>query len=101
MPGFPREELEEMLRRTEIMRPGTRPRGGGIRIGSKVVLHDVDGGKDTAYTLVDTAEADPTAGKISVASPVGKAIMGHKQGQEVVVQAPKGERRYRVKSIVS
>lgn len=94
-------ELEEMLRRSEVLSTSAIGKGGAIRIGSKVVLHDEDSGKDTTYTLVDTAEADPTAGKISVASPVGKAIIGHKQGQEVVVQAPKGERRYRVKSIAS
>ena len=95
-------ELEEMLRRTVVLDAHATPaKGGAIRIGSKVVLHDEESGKDIAYTLVDTAEADPTAGKISIASPIGKAIMGHKQGQPVVVHAPKGDRRYRVKSIDS
>ena len=91
-------ELEQMLRRTEIMKPGSGSRGSGIHIGSKVVLHDIDGGKHTTYTLVDTAEADPMAGKISQDSPLGKAVLGRKKGDEVVVQAPKGERRYRIVS---
>ena len=90
-------ELEEMLRRTEVVKPGSNK--GGIRIGSQVVLHDVGGAKDTAYTLVDTAEANPTLGKISQDSPLGRAVLGRKKGDEVVVQAPKGDLRYRIVSI--
>ena len=93
-------ELEEMLRRSVVL-DQTRPSGKAIfiKIGSKVELIDEESGKATSYTLVDSAEADPSLGKISVASPVGKAVMGQKQGQSIIVQAPKGERQYRVKSV--
>ena len=95
-------ELEEMIRRSVVLdKSNSSAKGGTIRIGSKVELHDEESGKNITYTLVDTAEADPSLGKISVASPVGKAIVGRRQGQTIIVQAPRGERRYRVKSIAS
>ncbi len=92
-------ELEEMLRRTEVVKAGTGSGRGGIRIGSQLVLHDITGAKDTSYTLVDTAEADPTAGKISQNSPIGKAVLGRKKGDEVTIQAPRGDRRVRIVSV--
>ena len=95
-------ELEEMIRRSVVLdQSKTSSKSTNIKIGSKVELLDEESGKTLKYTLVDSAEADPTLGKISVASPVGKAIMGHRQGEKIIVQAPRGERSYRVKSIAT
>jgi transcription elongation factor GreA len=91
-------EIEEMLRRAEIM-DTTRDKSNCARVGATVVLQDLNTGKNVSYTLVDSTEADPTAGKISDVSPVGKAVMGRRKGEEVCVLAPKGERRYKVSSI--
>ena len=89
-------ELEETLRRSVVIGKARSNAGEGIRVGTKVRLHDLSTGKDTSYTLVDSAEADPLAFKISVASPVGMAVIGRGKGDEVTVQTPKGERHYRI-----
>ena len=93
-------ELEETLRRAVIVdgaRGGDRSRG--VRVGAKVSLHDVQSGRDILYTIVGSAEADPLGGKLSIDSPVGRAVQGRAQGDEVIVHAPKGERRYRITTI--
>ena len=71
--------------------------GAGADLGS-VVTVEIDGDKVT-YTLVGTAEADPGAGRLSVASPVGRALLGARAGDEVAVQTPRGAVRYRVVSL--
>ena len=95
------KELEETLRRAVAVDTTRRAKGGGVRVGSRVKLHDLESGRTVEYTLVNTAEADPTGGKISVVSPVGKAVVGAVVGDEVAVRAPKGERRYKVTSVES
>ncbi len=92
-------ELEETVRRAVVVDPRQQSARAGARVGAAVVLHDIDSGKNVTYTLVDSMEADPAAGKISVASPVGAAITGRSEGQEVQVQTPKGTRRYRIGSV--
>ena len=94
------KELEETLRRAVAV--DSAPKGQrGVRVGSRVTLHDLESGRSVKYTLVDSAEADPSGGKISVVSPVGEAVVGAVEGDEVAVRAPKGERRYRVTVVES
>jgi transcription elongation factor GreA len=62
-----------------------------VVLGSKVELQDVDGGEIHLYRVVGSAEADPSADKISNESPVGQAIMGHKKGDSVPVCLPSGK----------
>src|SRR5471032_1830964 len=66
-----------------------------VRVGS-VVHVMADGGKSTKYTIVGSAEANPAAMKLSNESPVGKALLGHRRGEEVVFTTPKGERRLKI-----
>ncbi len=73
----------------------------GVGVGSRVTLRDLENDKSVKYTLVDSAEADPAGGKISVVSPVGAAVVGAVVGDEVAVRAPKGERKYRVTAVES
>jgi len=56
-------------------------------------------GDEVTYMLVSSSEASPKDGRISVASPVGRALLGRGAGDEVVVKTPQGEARYRVISI--
>ena len=72
---------------------------GSIGIGSKVVLKDLEEGFDDEYTIVGPAESSPAEGKISHESCVGEALMGHKVGDQVTVQAPGGAIRYEVISV--
>ncbi len=91
-------EIEAMLRHAVVIDPGVGPTGKA-RVGSHVKLQDLSSGIEVSYTLVDSSEADPLTGKLSVASPVGQAIIGSAPGDEVDVMAPKGLRRYRVDAV--
>jgi transcription elongation factor GreA len=73
------------------------PSGAGADLGSRVTV-EIDGMTDT-YTLVGTAEADPAAGRLSVASPVGRALLGSRPGAEVAVQTPRGAVTYKVVTV--
>jgi transcription elongation factor GreA len=68
--------------------------GAGADIGSRVTV-EVDGVEMT-YELVGSAEANPAAGRLSIASPVGKALIGASAGTDVAVTTPRGPVAYRV-----
>ena len=68
--------------------------GSGADIGSTVTV-EIDGSEIT-YTLVGSAESDPSAGRLSAVSPVGRGLVGAKAGDEVVIQTPRGSVTYRV-----
>jgi transcription elongation factor GreA len=70
-----------------------------VSVGSKVKLRDVAAKQTIEYHIVGSAEADPTANKLSNESPVGKAIMGHKKGETVEVAAPRGTLRFKILEI--
>ncbi len=69
-----------------------------VRVGSAVHVKD-EKGHSTRYTIVGSAEAKPAEMKLSNESPVGKALLGHKRGEEVVIATPKGERRLKITKI--
>ena len=70
-----------------------------ILIGATVVLRDTDADKEFTYTLVSELEADYAAGKISVTSPLGKGLLGHKIGEDIEITVPAGTRHYKVITI--
>lgn len=67
-----------------------------IGFWSRVELLDVDTGTEVKYLLVSPDESDPGNGKISVSSPIGRALVGCIQGDEVKVQTPRGTRTYEI-----
>ncbi len=67
---------------------------------STVVLENIDTGEDVEYQLVGPEESDIEKGKISVTSPLGKAIIGKKPGEEIVLNAPAGKRVYELVEIL-
>jgi transcription elongation factor GreA len=69
-----------------------------VHVGSIVHVKD-EGGKSTRYTIVGSAEANPSELRLSNESPVGKALLGHKRGEEVVFATPKGERTLKITKI--
>lgn len=89
-------ELEETLRNVKLIQ---KAKGSKIVvIGSHVVLTDPDG-KEHGFDVVGSNEADPGVGKISNESPLGKALLGHKVGDEVPVVVPKGTVLYTLKKV--
>ena len=69
-----------------------------VRVGSKVHVKDTDG-KSVTYSIVGSAEAAPAERRLSNESPVGKALVGHKVGEEVSISTPRGERRLKITKI--
>lgn len=73
-----------------------------VAYGSRVVLYDLDSEEKVTYKLVTSEESDPENGLISTVSPIGQALMGREEGDEVKVKTPKGFRNfeiYRLKTI--
>ena len=94
-------ELERLLALTEVMTPDMHALEDGppvVRIGMQVEVESDSGAKRT-FKLVETFEADPKTGLISDQSPVGKALMGHQEGDEVSVVTPGGVTSYVILSI--
>ena len=70
-----------------------------IRLGSKVTIAEEGSSDKEHYVIVGSAEADPAGGKISNESPLGRALLGHKTHDEIMVQTPDGPIKYRVASV--
>jgi len=70
-----------------------------ITFGDTVVLRDLASGEQVSYTLVDASEANALKGKISVVSPMGQALLGQTQGQNIEVKAPAGILHYQIEDI--
>ncbi len=91
-------DLIQKLGLSEIIDP-TDDNDGRITFGSTVVMEDLETGEVTSYQLVGPYEADVQAGTISVTSPLGKALIGKEEGEEVRVQTPKGIRNVEILQI--
>jgi transcription elongation factor GreA len=98
-------QIEARIREIEATLSGStlikeRPKGTKkAGIGCTVSLRDLGSGEQLSYTLVSPSEADPIRGKISVASPTGKALLNHETGAIVKVVAPVGTLRYQIDDI--
>jgi transcription elongation factor GreA len=90
-------QLEEKIRSATVV-DASDLSTDEVRVGSKVHVVDADGNK-LAYTIVGSAEANPSERKLSNVSPIGRALVGHKRGDEVVFSTPKGERRLKIEKI--
>lgn len=71
-----------------------------VVFGSRIQLDNLDTGETTEYQLVGPDESNIEAGRISVSSPLGRALIGKKPGDEVVIQAPGGKREYELVEII-
>lgn len=92
------KRLENLLDKAEII-DQSDIRSDMVSIGTKVILQPKEGNGSETYTLVSPAEVDLEKNKISVDSPIGEALMGHHQGEEIVAETPSGEKRYRILGI--
>lgn len=89
------QRLRERLMSAQVV---TETTGDVVGLGSTVEVTDNKGRRST-YRLVSTHDADPTAGLVSVDSPVGKALLGKRAGEHAVVQVPQGARTLTVASV--
>ncbi|MBQ4347070.1 MAG: transcription elongation factor GreA [Firmicutes bacterium] len=90
--------LEKLLRNAEVIDEEVLDMDV-IHVGSKVLLLDVEFDEEVEYSIVGSAEADPMKGRISNESPVGAALLGHRAGDEVSIQAPAGEVVFKILGI--
>ncbi|RYG21407.1 transcription elongation factor GreA [bacterium] len=89
-------ELDKALLTAKIVEPST---AGGAQLGAKVGLLDLEYDEDLTVKLVGAFEADPANDLISVASPLGEALIGRRVGDEIEVKTPGGMTRYRIQSV--
>lgn len=87
-------ELEDRIRRAEVIDRGDKDE---VTLGSTVTI-EIDGESET-YTIVGAVEARPAQGRISNESPIGRALLGGRIGQEVEIQTPAASLRARIVSI--
>jgi len=92
-------DLEYKLARAEIIDPDTIPKDRAV-FSSLVVLENIDTGENVKYQLVGPDESNIEQGLISVSSPLGKAIIGKKPGDEIILQTPGGKRSYELVEIL-
>ena len=92
-------DLEYKLSRADIIDSTTLPNDRAV-FASSVVLENIDTGEDVKYKLVGPDEANIEKGRISVHSPLGRAIIGKKPGDEIILQAPGGKRFYELVEIL-
>lgn len=81
-------QIEQMLKNSKLIDP-IKP-NGSVSLGSNVRVVERGSKDDEVYQIVGSAEADPTKGRISNESPVGRALMGKKQGEVILVKTPAG-----------
>ncbi len=93
------KELEGNLGVAEVIDPSKLNVSGKVVFGALVKLYDVDADKDVTYQVVGDLEADIDLGKISLSSPIGKALIGKLEGDEFTFQAPAGEKTYEVVTV--
>jgi len=91
-------ELEDRLSNARILDDTNMPKDEAL-LGASVKLKDLDSGEEMEYMLVSEPEANYEENKISVTSPVGKGLLGHKKGQTVEIQVPAGILKYKILKI--
>jgi transcription elongation factor GreA len=91
--------LRELRDDAIVVEPGGA--GGEVALGVAVTVRDLDSGREVEHTIVSAAESDPASGKLSIDSPLGRALTGAREGDEVTFDAPRGQRRLEVVAVRS
>ena len=87
--------IEQALSRAEVIDP-SKVKGSKVQFGAKLVLSNTASGEEVRYQIVGPEEASVDEGRISVSSPLARAMLGHEVGDEVKVRLPVGERVYEI-----
>lgn len=91
-------ELEDLLSRAEII-DVSKLSGDTVKFGATVELADEDTDEESKYQIVGDQEADVKLGKISISSPIARALIGKSEGDSVEVVAPGGAKSYEILSV--
>jgi transcription elongation factor GreA len=92
-------EIETKLAHADVIDPSRLPDTGKVVFGAQVELEDQDGSSRVVYQIVGEDEADIRAGRISVTSPIARALVGKSVGEVVEVAAPAGLRTYEILTV--
>jgi transcription elongation factor GreA len=92
-------ELESVLSHAQVIDPARVTHEGRIVFGATVELYSSDSDEEVTYQIVGEAEADINYGRISITSPIARALIGREEGDEVEVHAPGGVRIYEILGI--
>ncbi len=92
------KELEEALKSAVVIDEKQKV-ALKVSVGDSIILRDLTSGEELHYIMVNSKEVDPTRGKISSASPIGKAIIGRGRGEIIEVIAPAGKLRYQIEQV--
>jgi transcription elongation factor GreA len=92
-------EVERKLAWAQVIDPAAIDGDGRVVFGATVELEDLDSGEHVTYKIVGDDEADIKHGKISVSSPIARALIGKEAGDTAEVQAPGGVRGYEVRDV--
>jgi len=93
------KEIEHKLASAEVIDPARLPKNGKVVFGASVELEDQADGARVIYQVVGEDEADIRAGRISVTSPIARALVGKSEGEVVEVAAPGGTRSYEIVAV--
>ena len=93
------KEIEHKLASAEVIDPAQLPQSGKVVFGASVELEDQADGARVVYQVVGEDEADIRAGRISVTSPIARALVGKSEGEVVDVAAPGGIRSYEIVAV--
>lgn len=92
-------ELEGVLSNAHIIDPASLDVDGRVVFGATVGIEDLNSGNQVTYQIVGDAESDIRLNRISVSSPVGRALIGKSEGDVVVVVVPSGEKEFEITSV--
>jgi transcription elongation factor GreA len=93
------KEIEAKLSNAQVIDVAKLNAGGKVVFGATVELSDEDSGDEVTYQIVGEDEADIKNGRISVSSPIARALIGKEEGDVAVVQAPGGTREYEILAV--
>ncbi|MCS6767075.1 MAG: transcription elongation factor GreA [Candidatus Protistobacter heckmanni] len=93
------QEVEGKLAAAQIIDPSLLDADGKVVFGATVDLEDLESGSKVIYQIVGDDEADLDSGKISISSPIARALIGKEEGDVATVQAPSGPREYEVLTV--
>ena len=91
-------QIEAILSQAVIIDPSTLIKDGKCVFGVTVEIEDLDEEQNSTYQIVGDDEADIKLGKISINSPLAKAVIGKEEGDTIIVRAPKGNVEYEIES---